>query len=97
MLDKENSLYDTDKKLFHGIDKVFHSIKDHYGPLLSSHSFFENQGYRVLSRITLADPYENIGVDFAKAMAKQIHKKYLDGVTTSIILLYALLKESYVF
>ncbi|WP_139413881.1 variant chaperonin GroEL3 [Chlamydia abortus] len=97
MLDKENSLYDTDKKLFHGIDKVFHSIKDHYGPRISSRSFLENQGYLVLSRITLVDPYENIGVDFVKAMAKHIHKKYLDGVTTGIILLYALLKESYFF
>ncbi|MEF9519700.1 variant chaperonin GroEL3 [Chlamydia crocodili] len=95
MLDKENSLYDTDKKLFLGIDKVFHSVKDHYGPLASSLSFFENEGYLVLSRITLADPHENIGVDFAKAMAKKIHKKYLDGVTTGIILLYTILKESY--
>ncbi|CAG9046061.1 60 kDa chaperonin [Chlamydia abortus] len=97
MLDKENSLYDTDKKLFHGIDKVFHSIKDHYGPRISSRSFLENQGYLVLSRITLVDPYENIGVDFVKAMAKHIHKKYLDGVTTGITLLYTLLKESYFF
>lgn len=97
MLDKENSLYDTDKKLFHGIDKVFHSIKDHYGPRISSRSFLENQGYLVLARITLVDPYENIGVDFVKAMAKHIHKKYLDGVTTGIILLYTLLKESYFF
>ncbi|WP_139415094.1 variant chaperonin GroEL3 [Chlamydia abortus] len=97
MLDKENSLYDTDKKLFHGIDKVFHSIKDHYGPRISSRSFLENQGYLVLSRITLVDTYENIGVDFVKAMAKHIHKKYLDGVTTGIILLYTFLKESYFF
>ncbi|BAE80918.1 heat shock protein HSP60 subunit [Chlamydia felis Fe/C-56] len=97
MLDKENSLYDTDKKLFLGIDKVFHSIKDHYGPLASSQSCFENQGYLTLSRITLADPHENIGVDFAKAMAKNIYKKYLDGVTTGVILLYTLLKESYPF
>lgn len=97
MLDKENSLYDTDKKLFLGIDKVFHSIKDHYGPVSSSLSFFEHQGYLSLSRITLTDPHENIGVDFAKAMAKKIHKKYLDGVTTGVILLYTLLKESYLF
>ncbi|WP_375793899.1 variant chaperonin GroEL3 [Chlamydia sp. 12-01] len=97
MLDKENSLYDTDKKLFLGIDKVFHSIKDHYGPLASPLSFSENQGYLTLSRITLVDPHENIGVDFAKSMAKKIHSKYFDGVTTGIILLYSLLKESYLF
>ncbi|WP_348663212.1 variant chaperonin GroEL3 [Chlamydia vaughanii] len=95
MLDKEKSLYDTDKKLFLGIDKVFLSIKEHYGPNLSSLSLLENQGYLLLSRTTLSDPYENIGVDFAKDMANKIYKKHRDGITTGVILLYSLLKASY--
>lgn len=89
---------EVDKKLFLGIKKVYDVAKKFYGPRLipSSLTFLEERGYSVLSHMTLEDPHENAGADFAKAMANAIHKKHLDGATTGLILLYSILKESYV-
>ncbi|EPP37032.1 TCP-1/cpn60 chaperonin family protein [Chlamydia psittaci 10_743_SC13] len=93
MFDKEKFLYNSDKKLFLGVDKVFHLLKDHYGPN-SSHSL-ENSSYSLLSKTVLSDPYENIGVDFVKSLSNKIYKKYNDGITTAVLLLHSFLKNSY--
>ncbi|WP_100934230.1 variant chaperonin GroEL3 [Candidatus Chlamydia corallus] len=91
------SNYDADKKLFSGIDKLFQVVKRSYGPKqsLSQSSFFKERGFSSISQTELTDSYENIGVDFAKAMANKIHKEHGDGATTGLILLHAILKESY--
>lgn len=89
MVNETNFLYDTDRKLFLGIDQVFHDVKEHYGASSPS------QSYHILSNTTCPDPYENIGLDFAKALADKIYSRYHDGIATSILLLHSLLKESY--
>ena len=59
---------EVDKKLFLGIKKVYDVAKKFYGPRLipSSLTFLEERGYSVLSHMTLEDPHENAGADFAK-------------------------------
>lgn len=93
MSDKEKFLYQADKKLFLGIDKVFHLLKDHYGPGLNSP--LENSSYALLAKTILSDPHENLGVDFIKSLSNKIFKKYHDGITTGVLLLYSILKHSY--
>lgn len=93
MFDKEKLLYNADKKLFLGIDKVFHLLKDHYGPNLNSP--LENTSHDLLDKTILSDPYEKVGVDFIKILSNKIYKKYHDGITTGVLLLYSLLKNSY--
>ncbi|ANH78697.1 variant chaperonin GroEL3 [Candidatus Chlamydia sanziniae] len=91
------SSYHADKKLFLGIDKALQLVKKFYGPktLHSQAAFFEERGYTVLSKITFSDPHENIGVGFAKIMADKIYAKHFDGATVGLILLHAILQESY--
>ncbi|WP_284441503.1 variant chaperonin GroEL3 [Chlamydia gallinacea] len=93
MFDKEKLLYNPDKRLFLGIDKIFHLLKDHYGPDLNSP--LGNTSCALIDKTILSDPYENIGVDFTKILSNKIYKKYHDGITTGVLLLYALLKNSY--
>lgn len=59
--------------------------------------FFKGRGYHILSRIELSDPFERIGVYFARSLAKRIHKRHADGVISSVILLRAFLKASIPF
>ncbi|SPN74008.1 hypothetical protein,chaperonin GroEL,chaperonin GroL,TCP-1/cpn60 chaperonin family [Chlamydia serpentis] len=91
------SNYDANKKLFSGIDKLLQVVKPSYGPkgFLSQSSFFKERGFNAISQIKFANPYENMGVDFAKLMANKIHKQHSDGAITGLILLHALLQESY--
>ncbi|ACZ32787.1 TCP-1/cpn60 chaperonin family protein [Chlamydia pneumoniae LPCoLN] len=91
------SNYNADKKLFSGIDKLFQIVKGSYGPKqsLSPTSFFKERGFYAISQTELSNSYENLGVDFAKAMVNKIHKEHSDGATTGLILLHAILQESY--
>lgn len=89
----------TIHQLFTGLDKAYQIVKGFYGPAYSSSSkdFFKGRGYHILSRIELSDPFERIGVYFARSLAKRIHKRHADGVISSVILLRAFLKASIPF
>lgn len=87
--------HDIDQKIFLGIETAFRIVRQFYGPKSCSvpSSFLENRGYCLLARLSLRDPYENLGVYFVKSMAKQIQDRHKDGVITGVILLYTLVRE----
>lgn len=93
MLDQGPFLSFSVRKLLAGIDIAYQSIKGSYG-LNPPSSFLSERGVSRLERISLSDSYEALGISFARSLAERVQKKHGDGVSTALLLLHAIVKES---
>lgn len=101
---KDNLHFGKDgiKKLARGIEIGFDSIKGSFGSagsnviieagLLPGHQVV-NDGRLILDSIKLADPVEQIGINFLKEVVKKSDEISGDGRKTSAILTHAIIKE----
>lgn len=60
---------------------------------LYPYQFITNDGASVIKEMQLADPIENMGLNYAKELADRSNNNSGDGSTTSLVLLNAILEE----
>lgn len=104
-LEPKDNIYSEEEartKLMAGIRKGVDAIKVSYGASGSNAVIQEdlppfhritNDGRAILDKIKLADPVENIGLNFEKEVAAKSDRESGDGRKTSVLLMGAILEE----